>query len=60
MYGTAKKITTEPSYPNSDHAFSGTFIGDYNAITVDGLSAHPIWTDIRGPTFDQNAMVYTK
>ena len=29
------------------------------AITTLGTNAHPIWTDIRAPTYAQNAMVYS-
>jgi hypothetical protein len=57
--GPALKVSTASSFPNSDPFFGGAFIGDYEAITVAGTTAHPIWTDLRGPSFDQNAMVYS-
>jgi hypothetical protein len=58
-YGSVSKISTASSFPNSDPFFGGTFIGDYNATTIRGTTPHPIWTDIRGPSFWQNAMVYS-
>jgi hypothetical protein len=57
--GPAVKISTASSFPNNDPFFGGAFIGDYEAITVQGTTPHPIWTDLRGPTFAQNAMVYS-
>ena len=57
--GTIKRVTTSPSFPNSDPFFGGAFIGDYNAITALGTTAYPIWTDLRQPTFVQHAMVYS-
>ena len=57
--GSVTKVSTASSFPNSDPFFLGTFIGDYEAITTLGATAHPIWTDVRGPSFAQNAMVYS-
>ena len=57
--GPANKVSTASSFPNNDTFFGGAFIGDYEAITVAGATAHPIWTDLRGPTYFQNAMVYS-
>jgi hypothetical protein len=51
-------VSTASSFPNNDTFFGGAFIGDYEAITVAGATAHPIWTDVRAPTYAQNAMVY--
>jgi hypothetical protein len=56
--GTVSKISTASSFPNSDPFFGGAFIGDYNGAEAIGGAVHPIWTDVRGPTFAQNAMVY--
>jgi hypothetical protein len=53
------KVSTASSFPNNDTFFGGTFIGDYNATVVAALTPHPIWTDVRGPTYAQNAMVYS-
>jgi hypothetical protein len=58
-YGGVTRISTASSFPNNDTFFGGTFIGDYNATVAAGTTAHPIWTDLRGPTFFQNAMVYS-
>jgi hypothetical protein len=58
-YGGVSKISTASSFPNNDTFFLGAFIGDYNAATVRGTSPHPIWTDVRGSTYFQNAMVYS-
>jgi hypothetical protein len=58
-YGGVTKISTASSFPNSDPFFGGAFIGDYNATVARGTTPHPIWTDVRGPTFGQNAMVYS-
>jgi hypothetical protein len=52
------KVSTASSFPNNDTFFGGAFIGDYNGITAYGGAAHPIWTDLRGPSYFQNAMVY--
>jgi hypothetical protein len=57
--GTVSKVSTASSFPNSDPFFGGSFIGDYEAITTLGTTPHPIWTDLRGPSFAQNAMVYS-
>jgi hypothetical protein len=57
-FGGVSKVSTASSFPNSDPFFVGTFIGDYNGMAAAGSSPHPIWTDVRGPTFEQNAMVY--
>jgi hypothetical protein len=56
--GSVTKVSTASSFPNSDPSFGGTFIGDYNEITVLGTAVHPIWTDLRSPTFLQHAMEY--
>jgi hypothetical protein len=58
-YGGVSKISTASSFPNSDPFFGGAFIGDYNATIVAGTTPHPIWTDVRGSSFWQNAMVYS-
>jgi hypothetical protein len=58
-YGGVTKISTASSFPNSDPFFGGAFIGDYNATVARGITPHPIWTDLRGPSFAQNAMVYS-
>jgi hypothetical protein len=60
---TTTKVSTASSSPNSDAFFSGQFIGDYNGITAVGGTAHPIWTDIRGPEpnysgYEMDAMEY--
>jgi len=57
--GTVTKVSTASSFPNSDPFFGGAFIGDYNGMVSVGQAPHPIWTDLRGPTFQQNAMVYS-
>jgi len=57
--GSVTIVSTASSFPNSDPFFGGAFIGDYEAITTLGGTAHPIWTDVRGPSFAQNAMVYS-
>ena len=57
--GSVTKVSTASSFPNSDPFFRGAFIGDYESITALGATAHPIWTDVRGPSFAQNAMVYS-
>jgi len=57
-FGTVFKVSTASSFPNSDPFFGGAFIGDYNGMTAAGNSPHPIWTDVRGPLFEQHAMVY--
>jgi hypothetical protein len=56
--GPAALVSTASSFPNSDPFFLGQFIGDYEAIVAVGEDAHPIWTDLRGPSFEQNAMVF--
>jgi hypothetical protein len=56
--GTVSKVSTASSFPNLDPFFGGAFIGDYNAIVATGDAPHPIWTDLRGPSYAQNAMVY--
>jgi len=56
--GPATKVSTASSVPNNDTFFGGAFIGDYEAITAAGATAHPVWTDLRAPTYAQNAMVY--
>lgn len=62
--GRVSKISTASSHPNEDNIFGGTFIGDYSAMTVDGTSIHPIWTDLRRPDLQfggkaQDAIVYS-
>ena len=57
--GPAIKVSTASSFPNNDTYFGGAFIGDYEALTTAGATAHPIWTDVRGATYAQNAMVYS-
>jgi hypothetical protein len=64
-HGTAPlvKVSTAPSSPNQDRFFNGTFIGDYNGLAALSGSAHPIWTNIRGPDphysgWQMNAMTY--
>jgi hypothetical protein len=57
--GGVSKISTASSFPNNDPFFGGSFIGDYNATVVAGSTPHPIWTDLRGPTFAQHAFVYS-
>ncbi|HEX9236524.1 MAG TPA: hypothetical protein VF972_09625 [Actinomycetota bacterium] len=56
--GVVSKISTASSFPNKDTFFGGSFIGDYNTTTGLNGAAHPVWTDIRGPTYAQNTMVY--
>jgi hypothetical protein len=63
--GTASpmKVSTAPSSPDEDRFFNGSFIGDYNGLAAPGGTAHPIWTDIRGPDpsypgWEMNAMTY--
>jgi hypothetical protein len=56
--GSVTKVTTASSFPNNDPIFGGAFIGDYNA-TIATSTAHSIWTDVRGPSFAENAMVYS-
>ncbi len=56
--GAVTKITTASSFPNSDPFFFGQFIGDYNEMVATS-TAHPIWTDVRGPSFAQNGLVYS-
>src|ERR671933_612306 len=61
---TTTKVSTASSSPNSDSFFSGQFIGDYSGITATAGTAHPIWTDIRGPDpsypgFEMDAFVYS-
>ena len=53
-----RQISTASSFPNNDPIFGGAFIGDYEAMVATS-TAHPIWTDLRGPSFAQNAMVYS-
>jgi hypothetical protein len=55
---TQTMVSTASSFPNNDTFFGGAFIGDYNGITAYGGAAHPIWTDLRGPSYFQNAMVF--
>jgi hypothetical protein len=60
QYGATRKVSTASSFPNSDPFFGGAFIGDYNALIYhDAGGPIPIWTDVRGPSFSQNAMVYS-
>ncbi len=47
--GSSTKASTASSSPNKDPFFSGRFIGDYNGMAVVAGTAHPIWTDLRGP-----------
>jgi hypothetical protein len=61
--GRVFRVSTAPSFPNEDCIFGGTFIGDYNGMTVFGPAAVPIWTDVRAPSaacdgLRQDAMVY--
>lgn len=61
---TVTKVSTASSSPGSDSFFSGQFIGDYNGITATAGTAHPSWTDIRGPDpnfpgFEMDAFVYS-
>src|SRR5919201_729098 len=61
---TTTKVSTASSFPNNDSFFSGQFIGDYNGITATAGTAHPSWTDIRGPDpnypgFEMDAFVYS-
>ena len=53
------QVSTATSFPNSDNFFFGFFIGDYNGLVVSKKDPHPIWTDIRGPAYQMEAMVYT-
>jgi hypothetical protein len=46
---TTTKVSTASSFPSNDAFFSGQFIGDYSGMTATAGTAHPIWTDIRGP-----------
>jgi len=58
--GAATKVSTATSNPGQDAFFGGKFIGDYNGLTAVGGTAHPIWTDIRGPGplgYEMDAMV---
>jgi len=58
--GAATKVSTATSYPGQDAFFGGKFIGDYNGLTALAGTAHPIWTDIRGPGplgYEMDAMV---
>ena len=60
--GTVTKVSTASSLPSQDAFFSGQFVGDYNGLAVSGGTAHPIWTDIRGPDpsypgYEMDAMV---
>jgi hypothetical protein len=60
---TTTKVSTASSFPNNDAFFSGQFIGDYSGMTATAGTAHPIWTDIRGPNpnysgFEMDAFVY--
>jgi hypothetical protein len=57
--GAVTKVSTASSFPNNDPYFAGGFIGDYNATTALGNAAHPTWTDVRGPSYAENAMVYS-
>lgn len=57
--GSVTKVSTASSFPNNDPVFAGAFIGDYESITTLGTAVHPIWTDVRGPSYAQNAMVYS-
>jgi hypothetical protein len=53
------QVSTATSFPNNDSFFFGFFIGDYNGLVVSNRKPHPIWTDIRGPGYQMDAMVYT-
>jgi hypothetical protein len=59
---TSSTVSSASSFPNNDAFFSGSFIGDYNGMTFSG-TAHPIWTDIRGPGpfsgFEMDGMTYS-
>jgi hypothetical protein len=61
---TTTKVSSASSFPNNDAFFSGQFIGDYSGMTATAGTAHPIWTDIRGPDpnypgFEMDAFVYS-
>jgi hypothetical protein len=61
---TTTKVSTASSFPNNDAFFGGGFIGDYSGITATAGTAHPIWTDIRGPDpnypgFEMDSFVYS-
>jgi hypothetical protein len=56
--GSVTKVSTASSFPNLDPFFAGAFIGDYNSIVALNADPHPIWTDLRGPSYQQYAMVY--
>src|SRR5439155_15605415 len=45
--GSSIKVSTASSYPNTDFAFGGKFIGDYSGRTAPGGSPHPMWPDLR-------------
>lgn len=60
---TAARVSTASSLPGNDAFFSGSFIGDYNGLAVAGGTAHPSWTDIRGPDpkypgYEMDAMAF--
>jgi hypothetical protein len=61
---TTTKVSTASSFPSNDAFFSGQFIGDYSGMTATAGTAHPIWTDIRGPDpnfsgYEMDAFVYS-
>src|SRR5919201_1367168 len=61
---TTTKVSTASSFPNNDSFFGGQFIGDYSGMTATAGTAHPIWTDIRGPDpnypgYEMDAFVYS-